>query len=97
MGGALFARLLQELAIPLDGVTFCLGLWNFGVVGVLGTFWLPLPLRLKQGYLVFIGAVTALWFTHLPELTTWGALTRRVCVRARVCCRARGQPGSCAL
>jgi len=74
MGGQFFLKVLQTARIPLDGITFAIGLWNFSVVGVLAVFFLPLPLRLKQGYLVFIGVVTALWFTHLPELTTWALL-----------------------
>ncbi len=49
MGGALGLRMLQALRVPLDGVTFVLGLWNFAAVGVLAVFYLPLPLRLKQG------------------------------------------------
>ena len=74
MGGQFWLKVLQAARVPLDGVTFALLLWNFSVVGVLATFFLPLPLRLRQAYLVFIGVVTALWFMHLPELTTWALL-----------------------
>jgi presenilin 1 len=74
MGGQFWLRVLQAANVPLDCITFAILLWNFSVVGVLATFFLPLPLRLKQAYLVFIGVVTALWFTHLPELTTWALL-----------------------
>jgi presenilin 1 len=40
-------------------------------VGVLSVFFLPMPMVLKQGYLVCIGTLTAFWFTKLPEWTTW--------------------------
>ncbi len=49
MGGALGLRLLQAARLPLDGVTFALGVYNFSVTGVLAAFFLPLPMRLKQG------------------------------------------------
>jgi presenilin 1 len=74
MGGSLALRLLQVLEIPLDAISFGIGIWNFAVVGILATFLLPLPLRLRQAYLIFVGVVTALWFSHLPELTTWALL-----------------------
>jgi len=74
MGGYLALRLLQVLAVPLDALSFAFALWNFSVVGILATFILPLPLRLRQLYLVFVGVVTALWFSHLPPLTTWALL-----------------------
>ena len=49
MGGQFWFKLLQAAHVPLDGVTFWILLWNFSVVGVLAVFFLPLPLRLKQG------------------------------------------------
>ena len=49
MGGQFWLKVLQVAHIPVDGVTFAILLWNFSVVGVLATFFLPLPLRLKQG------------------------------------------------
>ena len=63
-------------------MSFWILLWNWSVVGVLAAFYLPLPLRLKQIYLVYISVVTAVWFSHLPELTTWGG--RAVCLHAFV-------------
>ena len=49
MGGQFWLKVLQVANVPLDGITFAILLWNFSVVGVLATFFLPLPLRLKQG------------------------------------------------
>ena len=53
----------QELGIALDGVTFVVLLWNWSVVGVVATFALPLPLRLKQGAgrLLCCGAAEHAW------------------------------------
>ena len=44
------------------------------VVGVLGLFFWPAPLTMKQGYLVVVGVVTAYMFTIIPEWTTWTLL-----------------------
>lgn len=74
LGGILGIQIIQAASIPLDIITFSIVLWNFSVVGVLAVFFWKMPIFLKQGYLVFIGAVVAFWFTKLPEWTTWTVL-----------------------
>lgn len=74
LGGILGIQIIQAASIPLDIITFTIVLWNFSVVGVLAVFFWKMPIFLKQGYLVFIGAVVAFWFTKLPEWTTWTVL-----------------------
>jgi hypothetical protein len=38
---------------------------------VLGLFFFPIPLFMKQCYLVWVGVVTAFIFTYIPEWTAW--------------------------
>eukprot|EP00854_Cymbomonas_tetramitiformis_P001244 gene1244-1822_t len=75
-GFSIFAGLgqgvmLQELDIALDWITYTVIVWNFSVVGTLAVFFWEMPISLKQGYLIFIGAITAFYFTRIPEWTTW--------------------------
>jgi presenilin 1 len=44
-------------------------LWQ--VVGMLGLFFMPVPISMKQGYLIVTGIVVAYIFTLIPEWTTW--------------------------
>lgn len=71
LGGSVAVQLIQLWSMPLDVISFSLGLYNFAVVGVLAVFFCRMPIFLTQTYLVIIGAVVAFWFTHLPEWTTW--------------------------
>eukprot|EP00983_Pelagomonas_calceolata_P095379 1158006-Pelagomonas_calceolata.AAC.1 len=41
------------------------------VVGVIGVLFVPIPLLLKQGYLVWVGVISAYIFTWIPEWTAW--------------------------
>jgi hypothetical protein len=41
------------------------------VVGVVGLFFAPIPLFMKQSYLVWTGIITAFLFTYIPEWTSW--------------------------
>jgi presenilin 1 len=40
-------------------------------VGVVGLFFAPIPLFMKQSYLVWTGIITAFLFTYIPEWTSW--------------------------
>ncbi len=41
------------------------------VVGMLGLFFIPIPLFMKQAYLVWVGVMVAYIFTFIPEWTAW--------------------------
>jgi dolichol kinase len=41
------------------------------VVGVLGLFFFPIPLLMKQIYLIWVGIIIAFIFTYIPEWTAW--------------------------
>ncbi|GMH42762.1 hypothetical protein BSKO_10681 [Bryopsis sp. KO-2023] len=69
--GAVLIGLLKTGNIHLDALSLCFILFNFSVVGMLGLFFWPSPLLLKQGYLVVVGVIVAYIFTWTPEWTSW--------------------------
>jgi len=72
-GGYIFYLILEAKNLPLDYITFSLLVWNFAVVGIIAIF-LYAPQKINQGYLVIISALLAIYFTRLPEWTTWAIL-----------------------
>ena len=44
------------------------------MVGVIGLFFWPSPILMKQGYLILTGCIVAYVFTWIPEWTTWTLL-----------------------
>ncbi|XP_022742929.1 presenilin-like protein At1g08700 [Durio zibethinus] len=71
MGGSIFLSIIKHFSIPIDSITCFLLLFNFTVVGVLTMFSGGMPIVLRQGYMVSLGIIVAVWLTKLPEWTTW--------------------------
>ncbi|KAL4571771.1 hypothetical protein LXL04_018536 [Taraxacum kok-saghyz] len=76
MGGSIFISIIRQFSIPIDAITCLILLFNFTVVGVLSVFadGIPIPILLRQVYMVLLGIIVAAWFTNLPEWTTWTLL-----------------------
>jgi len=72
-GGYLFLLMLEAENLAIDSITFSILLWNFAVVGIMSIFWYA-PQKVTQGYLIVISGLMAVWFTRLPEWTTWAIL-----------------------
>jgi presenilin 1 len=71
MGGSIMASLLQHFSIPLDAPTSIILLLNFSILGVLSVFSPAVPILLRQSYMVAVAVIVAVWFSRLPEWTTW--------------------------
>ncbi|XP_071721088.1 presenilin-like protein At1g08700 [Rutidosis leptorrhynchoides] len=76
MGGSICISIIRQFSIPVDVITCVILLFNFTVVGVLSIFaeGVPIPIVLRQVYMVVLGIIVAAWFTNLPEWTTWTLL-----------------------
>jgi len=72
-GGGFFYFIFEAWNIPMDIITYSLILWNFAVVGILAMFWHGAT-KINQAYLVIISGLLAIFFTRLPEWTTFAIL-----------------------
>lgn len=41
------------------------------IVGMLGILFMPMPLLMKQCYMVWVGIIVAYIFTWIPDWTSW--------------------------
>eukprot|EP00195_Chlamydomonas_chlamydogama_P016551 CAMPEP_0202908100 /NCGR_PEP_ID=MMETSP1392-20130828/44889_1 /ASSEMBLY_ACC=CAM_ASM_000868 /TAXON_ID=225041 /ORGANISM="Chlamydomonas chlamydogama, Strain SAG 11-48b" /LENGTH=370 /DNA_ID=CAMNT_0049597257 /DNA_START=155 /DNA_END=1264 /DNA_ORIENTATION=- len=69
--GLLLIQLLQIGNVHVDAFSFCYIMLNFSVIGTMGVLFVPIPLFLKQCYMVWVGIITAYIFTWIPEWTSW--------------------------
>jgi len=69
-GGTLLYFILTAQNWPMDYITFSFLVWNFAAVGIIAIFY-HVPPKLNQAYLICISALMAIFFTQLPEWTTW--------------------------
>ncbi|VFQ68831.1 unnamed protein product [Cuscuta campestris] len=74
MGGFIFLTIIQHFNIPIDAITCAILLFNFSTVGVISVSSPGVPILLNQMYMVAVGIIVAVWFTKLPEWTTWVCL-----------------------
>lgn len=74
MGSSILISIIQRFNIPVDAVTFCILLINFTILGTISVFSNGVPIIVKQSNLVLLGIIVAVWFTRLPEWTTWVVL-----------------------
>eukprot|EP01091_Cochliopodium_minus_P002553 TRINITY_DN123_c2_g1_i1.p1 TRINITY_DN123_c2_g1~~TRINITY_DN123_c2_g1_i1.p1 ORF type:complete len:373 (-),score=97.84 TRINITY_DN123_c2_g1_i1:51-1169(-) len=72
-GGLLAYFVLDALNLPMDFITLSIILWNFTIVGILSIFWYA-PAIINKAYLIIISALMAVFFTRIPEWTTWALL-----------------------
>eukprot|EP01095_Lingulamoeba_sp_RSL-Kostka_P004202 TRINITY_DN152_c2_g1_i1.p1 TRINITY_DN152_c2_g1~~TRINITY_DN152_c2_g1_i1.p1 ORF type:complete len:519 (+),score=184.29 TRINITY_DN152_c2_g1_i1:109-1665(+) len=72
-GAGLFIVIVYLSQIPMDWITLGILVWNFTFVGMISLFWYT-PKLITKLYLIIISALLALFFTRLPEWTTWTIL-----------------------
>jgi len=72
-GGLMFYLLFATNNLPIDWITYSFIVWNFSIVGLAAIFYYA-PTKLNQAYLILVSALLAIFFTRLPEWTTWAIL-----------------------
>jgi len=72
-GGYVMYLILVAENHALDYISFAFIMWNYSVVGIVAIFW-HAPMKVNQAYLIMISGLLAIYFTRLPEWTTWGIL-----------------------
>jgi presenilin 1 len=75
LGGHMWWVAIQIYNLPVDKVSYYLGVWNFAAVGVLAVFYgKGVPKSVTQGYLVCTSVILAWHLDYFDEYSTWGLL-----------------------
>lgn len=75
LGGHMWWVAIQIYHLPIDKLSYFLGLWNFATVGVLAVFYgKVVPKFVTQGYLIATSVILAWHLDYFDEYTTWALL-----------------------
>ena len=69
--GMIILQVMRKVQLHLDLISFSYYIFNFAIIGTTALFLLPVPLLLKQSYLILTAVTTAYIFTWIPQWTTW--------------------------
>jgi presenilin 1 len=72
-GAALLWLACTASNIPIDYGTFAFVIWNFALCGILAIFWRAPPV-VNRAYLIAVSGLMAVFFTFMPEWSTWSLL-----------------------
>lgn len=76
LGSNLLQTALMIYHIPLDRLTYYIGIYNWCVVGVASVFWgQGIPKYVTQGYLMATAIILAWHLSYFDDWTTWSLLT----------------------
>lgn len=75
LGGHMWWVAIQIYNLPVDKLSYYLGLWNFAAVGVLAVFYgKGVPKTVTQGYLIATSIILAWHLDYFDEYSTWALL-----------------------
>jgi presenilin 1 len=75
LGGHMYWVAIQIYSLPVDKLSYFLGLWNFAVVGVVAIFMgQGVPKFVTQGYLIATSVIMSWHLDYFDEYTTWALL-----------------------
>lgn len=75
LGGHMWWVAIQIYSLPVDKLSYYLGLWNFAAVGVMAVFYgKGVPKTVTQGYLIATSVILAWHLDYFDEYSTWALL-----------------------
>lgn len=75
LGGNIWRMAIHIYKLPVDKLSFVLGVWNFAAVGVLSIFYgKGIPKYIAQGYLICTSVILAWHLSFFDGLTAWTLL-----------------------
>jgi presenilin 1 len=75
LGGHMWWVAIQIYKLPVDKLSYYLGLWNFAAVGVMAVFYgKGVPKTVTQGYLIATSVILAWHLDYFDEYSTWALL-----------------------